>query len=69
MSRYSILGELALDGSVRRINGALPIALELKKRGVKALILPEENAREAAVVSDVDVFPIKNLVQVIAFLN
>ena len=69
LSRYSILGELALDGSVRRINGALPIALELKKRGVKALILPEENAREAAVVSDVDVFPIKSLVQIVAFLN
>jgi len=68
-SHYSILGELALDGSVRRINGALPIALELKKRGVKALILPEENAREAAVVSDVDVFPVKNLIQIIAFLN
>ena len=69
LSHYSILGELALDGSVRRINGALPIALELKKRGVKALILPEENAREAAVVSEVDVFPTRNLIQIIAFLN
>lgn len=67
--RYSILGELALDGSIRRINGALSIALELKKRGIKALIIPEENAREAAVVSDIDVFPVKSLIQTIGFLN
>ena len=54
---------------MRRINGALPIALEFKRRGAKALILPEENARAAAVISDVDVFPVKNLIQIIAFLN
>jgi len=66
---YSILGELALDGSVRRVNGALPIALDLKKRGVKGLIIPEENAREASVVDDIDVFPIKSLIQIVQFLN
>jgi len=66
---YSILGELALDGSVRRVNGALPIALDLKKRGIKALIIPEENAREASVVAGIDVFPIKSLIQIVQFLN
>jgi len=66
---YSILGELALDGSVRRVNGALPIALDLKKRGVKGLIIPEENAREASVVADIDVFPIRSLIQTVQFLN
>jgi len=69
LNQYTILGELALDGSIRRINGVLPIALELKKRGAGALIVPEDNAREAAVVSDIDVFPIRSLVQTVQFLN
>ena len=65
----SILGELALDGSVRRINGALPIALQAKKEGGRALILPEANAREAAVVREIDVFPVKSLRQTAEFLT
>jgi len=68
-NHYSILGELALDGSVRRINGALPIALELRKRGARALVIPEDNAREAAVVTGIDVFPVKSLIQTVQFLN
>ena len=66
---YSILGELALDGSVRRINGALPIALKVKEEGGRTLILPEANAREAAVVREVDVFPVRSLTQAVQFLG
>ena len=69
LSEYTILGELALDGKVRRINGALPIALELKERGMKALIIPEENAREASVVKELEVFPVKSLLQTAKFLD
>ena len=69
LSGYTILGELALDGKVRRINGALPIALELKERGVKGLIVPEENAREASVVKELEVFPVKSLLQTAKFLD
>jgi len=69
LSQYTILGELSLNGMVRRINGVLPIALEAKHRGVKALILPEANAREAAVVEGIDVYPVTSLHQVVSFLN
>jgi len=69
LPNYSILGELALDGSVRRINGALPIALKLKEEGGRSLILPEANAREAAVVREVDVFPVRSLTQAVQFLR
>ena len=64
-----ILGELALDGSVRGIQGALPIALAAKENGVQDLILPAENAREAAIVEDVRVYPVESLAEAAAFLN
>jgi len=68
-SHYALLGELSLDGMVRRINGALPIALEAKRRKVSSLILPEANTREAAVAEGVDVYPVKSLHQLICFLR
>ena len=66
---YIIVGELSLDGLVKPIRGALPIAIEAKKRGYKGLILPVENAREAAVVSGLNVLSVKTLSQVVQFLN
>jgi len=69
LSSYIILGELSLDGIVRRINGTLPITLEAKKRGVRSFILPRDNAKEAAVVKGVDVYPVDNLLQVTGFLS
>ena len=64
-----VLGELALDGSVRGIQGALPIAIAGKENGVQDLILPAENAREAAIVEDVNVYPVASLAEAAAFLN
>ncbi len=64
-----VLGELALDGSIRGIQGALPIALAAKENEVQALILPAENAREAAIVEDVKVYPVSSLAEAAAFLN
>jgi magnesium chelatase family protein len=55
------VGELSLDGRVRPIRGALPIALRAREAGIKALILPEENATEAAVVGGVEVFAVSTL--------
>src|SRR3954463_10152193 len=55
------VGELSLDGRVRAIRGALPIALHARESSIKHLILPEENAREAAVVSGVDVYSVSDL--------
>ncbi|HLM01223.1 MAG TPA: ATP-binding protein [Pyrinomonadaceae bacterium] len=55
------VGELSLDGRIRPIRGALSIALLAREKGVRNLLLPEENAREAAVVREIGVYPIKNL--------
>jgi magnesium chelatase family protein len=55
------IGELSLDGRVRPVRGALSIALRARENGVKNLLLPEENATEAAVVAGVDVYPVKDL--------
>lgn len=66
---YYIMGELSLDGSLQPIRGALPIALEAKKRGKKALILPAQNAREAAIVQGLDVLGVENIKQVIDYFN
>jgi len=64
-----ILGELALDGTIRSIQGGLPIAIAAKKHGVQNLILPAENAKEAAIVDALRVFPVKSLSDAVAFLN
>ena len=55
------VGELSLDGRIRPVRGALSIALRCRENGIKNLIIPEENATEAAVVADVNVFPVKDL--------
>lgn len=69
LGRYMIVGELSLDGSLQPIRGALPIALCARKEGFKGLILPEVNAEEAAVVDGLEVYGLKNLMEVIHFLN
>ena len=66
------VGELSLDGRVRAIRGALPIALRARQSQAKHLLLPDENAKEAAVVSDVNVYPVtdlRNAVETIAGLR
>jgi len=69
LSSYIILGELALDGGVRRINGALPMVLKAKERKIKKIALPLENAREASVIKEIEVYPLENLSQTVKFLN
>ena len=66
---YIIMGELSLDGSLQPIKGALPIAIEAKKSGFKGFILPEQNAREAAIVSGITIYGVSNIGQVIDFFN
>ncbi|MDD4848054.1 MAG: YifB family Mg chelatase-like AAA ATPase [Bacteroidales bacterium] len=67
LDQYVIMGELSLDGSVKRIKGALPIALEAKKQGLKGVFVPEENAREAAIVSGINVYGVHHIKEVIDF--
>lgn len=69
LSDYVIMGELALDGGLRPIKGALPIAIEARKKGFKGMIVPKQNAREAAIVNDLEVYGIENLVEAVDFLS
>lgn len=69
MNDFVLLGELALDGSLRPIHGALPMALEVRKRRVKGIILPQANGKEAAMVEGIAVFPISTLGEAVDFLN
>lgn len=69
LDRYVMLGELSLDGSILPVKGALPIAIGALKEGFSRLIVPRENAREAAVVQGIEVYGVGNLSDVIAILN
>lgn len=64
-----VLGELALDGSVRPVRGVLPIAVEARDRGIDTLILPAENGAEAGVVEGIRVLGVKSLLEVVDMLN
>ncbi len=66
---FLIAGELALDGRVRKIKGTLSLALLAKQRKLRGVIIPAENAREAAVVEGVEVYPVGSLTQAVSFLN
>ena len=69
LKEYVILGELSLDGRLNALKGVLPIALNAKKEGFKGIILPQENGNEAAMVNGLDVIPVENIKDVVAFLN
>jgi len=69
LSQYLIMGELALDGSLRPIKGVLPIAIEARKRQFKGFILPAENAREAAIVNNLEIIGVNTLKEAIDFLE
>lgn len=66
---FMFVGELSLDGSLKPIRGVLPIAIEAKKKNYRGLILPKENALEAAVVEGLDVYGMTNLPETIEFLK
>lgn len=69
VNEYVLMGELSLDGSLKPVKGALPIAITARKEGFKGLILPKENAREAAIVDGLDVYGFENVLEVIDFFN
>ena len=69
LSKYLIMGELSLDGSLQSIKGALPIAISARAQGYEGFILPKQNAREAAVVNNLNVYGVENIKEVIEFFN
>ncbi|MDP9173673.1 MAG: YifB family Mg chelatase-like AAA ATPase [Planctomycetota bacterium] len=66
---FLIAGELALDGRIRKIKGALTMAMLARDKGYRGVILPAENAREAAVVEGIEVYPVSTLSQAVSFIN
>ena len=69
LEHYMIMGELSLDGGLLPIKGALPIAIEARKNGFKGILLPIQNAQEASIVGDLEVYGIATITEVIAFFN
>ena len=69
VSNYVIMGELSLDGTVRPIKGALPIAIQARKQGFKGLLLPKANAREAGMVNNLEVYGVLHIKELIAFFQ
>ncbi|ANE52620.1 YifB family Mg chelatase-like AAA ATPase [Flavisolibacter tropicus] len=69
LDKYVIMGELSLDGSVRPIKGALPIAIQARKEGFKGLFVPEVNAREAGMVNNLDVYGVNHIKDIISFFE
>ena len=68
-SHYLLMGELSLDGSIQPIKGALPIAIKAREDGFEGLIIPQQNAREAAVVNQLKVYGVSNIKEVVEFFN
>lgn len=69
LPNFMIMGEVSLDGTIQPIKGALPIAILARKEKYEGLIVPEQNVREAAVVNNLDVYGVRNITEVIDFLN
>lgn len=69
LDKYLIMGELSLDGGLQPIKGALPIAIQARKDGFKGFILPKQNAREAAIVNDLEVYGVESIKEVAGFFN
>lgn len=69
LEKYMIMGELSLDGGLMPIKGALPIAIEARDKGFKGILLPMQNAREASIVSELEVYGITSIREVIGFFN
>ena len=65
----AFIGELSLDGKINRVNGILPMCIEAKKLGIKTVILSKENAKEAAIVNEIEVLGVENLKDVVQYLN
>jgi len=69
LTDYAIIGELSLDGKVRPVNGVLPMAIEIKEKGLKGVVVPLENAEEASVIEGINVIGVTSLSEAVAFFN
>lgn len=66
---YMFIGELSLDGSIRNVNGILPMCIEAKNLGIKNIVIPKGNELEASIVKGINIFPVQNILQVLNHIN
>jgi len=69
LDRFALIGELALSGEIRRVRGVLPVTLEMRRQGKQGILVPADNAEEAAVADGIDVYPVRHLREAIDFLS
>lgn len=69
LDEIAFIGELSLDGKINKVDGILPMCIEAKKLGMKKIIVPKENAKEASIVEGIEVLGATDLIQVVNFLN
>ncbi|MCE3006753.1 MAG: YifB family Mg chelatase-like AAA ATPase [Bacteroidetes bacterium] len=69
LGHFVVMGELSLDGGIKPVKGCLPIAIQARKEGFEGFLLPTENAREAAIVNQLNVLPLTNLIEAVDYLN
>ena len=69
ISDCAFIGELSLGGDVRKVNGVLPMVIKARESGVRRIFVPSKNALEGAVVDGIEVYPVENIVQLVAALN
>ena len=69
LENYAMVGELSLDGYIRPIKGALPIAIAANKDNLDGILVPEENAKEAAIIEGLNVYPVTTLIEAVNFLE
>lgn len=69
IEKYVFLGELSLDGGVKRVKGALSMAIKARESGITHMIVPQENAMEASVAEGVSIHPVNNLLEALSFLE
>lgn len=67
--KIAFIGELSLDGKINKVNGILPMCIEALKLGIKQVVVPECNAKEAGIVAGLEILPARDLLQVVNFLN
>lgn len=68
-SEFLFIGELSLDGAINKVDGALPMVISCRENGFKKFVVPFENRDECAVVQDIEIYPVKNLNEVVDFIN
>ena len=69
LKEYAVIGELSLDGRVRPVNGILPMAIEIKEKGLKGVVVPWENIEEASVIKGIEVVGVNSLSEAVAYFN